>query len=126
MKIDQTAETGTGLTARITGIEPITATANLPGEVQGPALAITLGLENTGRSEVSLDTVVVTFTDSSGNPGNEMTTKPARPFSGVLKRGEAARAIYVFTVAKDKRDPITINVTLGGNVPVLTFTGKAA
>lgn len=126
VKIDETADSGTGLTAEITEIKAVTATANLPGEVQGPALAISLRLKNTGQERANLSAVVVTVADSAGNPGSEMSTKPARPFSGVLEPGETSRAVYLFTVPKDKRDPITLSVTLGGSVPVLIFTGKAA
>lgn len=123
VKLDETAQTGR-VQAELLRIQAITARASLPGEVQGPALAFTVRLENSGRSSVKLDAVVVTLTDSGGNPCTEMTAKPARPFSGVLRPGKSARGVYVFTIAKDRRKPVSLDLSLGGTVPVLSFTGE--
>ena len=91
----------------------------------GPALAITIDVSNTGDQAADLSTVVVTLLDSDEAPGNEMTAKPAKPLT---RQGRAparpVRGMYVFTVAKYKRNPITVNVSIS-DAPVLVFTGDA-
>jgi hypothetical protein len=122
--LDKPSDTGTGLTARIASVEPVNAKARLPGEVAGPALAITLTVTNSGTTSAPLDSVVVTLADSGNAPGNEMSAKPAKPFPAKVAPGNKATAVYVFTVPKNKRNPITVTATLG-DAPVLVFTGNA-
>jgi hypothetical protein len=74
---------------------------------------------------VDLSAVVVTLLDSEEAPGIEMSARPADPLSGALRPGKSTKGVYVFTVDKDRRNPITVNVTLAGAAPVLLFKGDA-
>jgi hypothetical protein len=102
----------------------MTAKAQLPGEVAGSALAITIDVTNTGSNSADLSTVVVTLLDSDDAPGSEMTTKPSDPVTGKVGAGKTARGVYVFTVPKNKRSPITVPISVK-DAPVLVFTGDA-
>jgi hypothetical protein len=124
VKLDKPAKTGTGLTAKVVSIKAATAKAQLPGEVAGPALVVTVDLTNTGSKSADLSAVVVTLLDSDEAPGSEMTTKPADPLTGKVGAGKTARGVYVFTVPKNKRSPITVTVSIS-DAPVLVFTGDA-
>lgn len=124
VKLDKPSQTGTGLTAELSSIKAIKAKAELPGEVAGPALAVTVQVTNTGAKAADLSTVVVNLAGSDQAPGNEMTAKPAKPFTGSLKAGGKATGVYVFTIAKDKRRPVTLTVSIS-DAPVLVFTGNA-
>lgn len=124
VKLDKPSKTGTGLSAELVRIRAIEAEAQLPGEIAGPALAITIEISNSGDQAADLSTVVVTLLNSDDAPGNEMSATPAKPFTGTLDPGDQVRGTYVFTVAKSKRNPITLNVTIG-EAPVLVFTGDA-
>ncbi|HEX8510952.1 MAG TPA: hypothetical protein VF635_15820 [Propionibacteriaceae bacterium] len=123
VRLDQPSVPAPGLRVEITRIRKIAARAQLPGEVAGPALALTVSIKNNSRATVDLSTVVVTLTDSGASPGNEMSAKPSKPFSGRLSRQQTATAVYVFTVPPDRRSPITVNITLAGEVPVLVYKG---
>ncbi len=122
--LDKPSSTGTGLTAELVSIKPINATAQLPGEVAGPALSITVKVTNRGSTPASLSAVVVTLLNSDDAPGTEMTATPAKPLGGSVKAGATAQGIYVFTVAKDKRNPVTVTVSIS-DAPVLVFRGDA-
>lgn len=124
VKLDKPSETGTGLTARLVTIKAVSAEAQLPGEVAGPALAITVEVANAASQAADLDSVVVNVLDADKAPATQMSTAPSKPFSGRVSAGEKARAVYVFTVPKDKRRPVTVTVSIR-DAPVLVFTGDA-
>lgn len=125
VKIDKPSTTGTGLTVELGRIRAIEAKAQIPGEVAGPALAVTVDVTNTGDKAADLSTVVVTLFDSDEAPGGEMTADPAKPLKGSLAAGKSTSGVYVFTVPKKKRSPITVTVSIR-DAPVLVFKGDAA
>jgi hypothetical protein len=122
VRLDKPGRTGTGLTARLTTIKAIDAKAQLPGEVAGPALSLSVEVSNTGAKTVDLNAVVVTVLDSDEAPGGEMSSAPAKPLKGKLSAGKTVRGVYVFTIDKNKRNPVTVTVSIS-DAPVLVFTG---
>jgi hypothetical protein len=124
VKLGKPSTTGTGLSGKVVSIKAMQAKARMPGEIQGPALAITVEVRNTRDKATDLSAVVVTLLDSDEAPGSEMSTDPAKPLAGKLAAGKSARGTYVFTVAKNKRKPITLSVSINDD-PVLVFTGNA-
>lgn len=122
--IKTTTNFGQEVVVEITEIKKIEVpSAGMPNEVQGPALAVTVKLINGTSKAVSLDSVVVEVIDSAEAPGGRMTGDPYDPLSGSLAAGTSASGTYVYTVAKDKRDPISIAVTLAAAEPVVLFRG---
>ena len=124
VKLDKPSATGNGLSAKVVSVKAIEAKAKLPGEIKGPALAVTVELRNTRDKATDLSAVVVNLLDSDQAPGSEMSTEPAKPFAGKLAAGKTAEGTYVFTVPKNKRKPITLSVSVNDD-PVLVFTGNA-
>jgi hypothetical protein len=125
VKLDKPSDTGEGATVRITSVKAINAKAQLPGEVAGPGVALTVVVKNSSAEPLNIGTVVVSLLDATGAPGNEMSSAPAKPFSGTLASGKTATGVYVFTVGKQRREPISVSVTLTGGAPVLVFKGNA-
>ena len=125
VKLDKPSTDGAGAVVRITDAKAIAAKAQLPGEVAGPGVALTLEVENESQRTVDLSAVVVTLLDSDSAPGVEMSAKPADPLSGTLRPGKTTTGVYVFTVDEARRSPISISVTLAGAAPVLVFKGDA-
>lgn len=95
----------------------------MPNEVPGPALAVTIELTNHTSEPVPLDAVIVEVLDAENAPGNRMTGDPYEPLTGSLPAAASTSGTYVYTVAKDQRDPITIVVTLTAADPVVLFQG---
>ena len=124
VNLDQPSSTGTGLRVQLISVSAVEADAQIPGEIAGPALAITIEVSNTGSRSADLSAVAVTVLNSDEAPGAEMTAAPAQPLSGRVAAKAKSRGIYVFRVPPDKRRPITVTITIG-DAPVLVFTGDA-
>ena len=125
VKLDRPSTTGTGLTVNLTSIDPVDAKAEQPGEVAGPGLAITITIRNTASKAADLSTLVVNLANSDDAPGTQMSAKPSNPLTGSVAAGKTRTGVYVFTVPKAKRKPVTVTVDIAG-APVLVFTGNAA
>ena len=122
--LDGTADFGNKISARLTEVKAVDATAKQPGEVAGPAVAVTVEVSNTSRQPIGLDTVSVTLADEAGNPGSPVSTDPAKPLSGVLTPGQQQSGTYIFTVPKNTRDRLTVSVSYSTGAPTVLFTGS--
>lgn len=118
------ADFGGQVTASLTNVTAIDATAQLPGEIAGPAVAITIEIDNASAAAIGLDTVTVDLTDGAGNPTLPMTADPAAPLSGVLSPGEKRSGVYVFTVPVDARNQMSLTVSYSTGSPTVLFTGS--
>lgn len=120
------ADFGGQVSARIAQVNGVQATATLPGEVSGPAVAVTVEITNSSAQAIGLDSVTVTLSDTAGNPASPISADPSAPLSGVLDAGAAKSGTYVFTVPTDQRNPISVTVTYSSGAPTLVFTGQVA
>lgn len=123
--LDQASDAGDGVRVEITRIDRLTAQAQGPGEVSGPALALTVRVENRSDAPLDLGNVVVTLTGADAAPGESISSEPADPLQARLLPGRTTSGVYVFTIGEDSRDPITVAVTLVGGGTVLLYTGPA-
>lgn len=114
-----------GVSVSIPGITSTTAQASGPGEVSGPALVVTVSVENTMPEPVDLSLVAVNMTDSAGSPGEGMIGEPAQWLEGTLEPGGSAEGTYVFAIDRDARAPITVTVSLGASITTAQFIGDA-
>lgn len=122
--LDKPASTGK-VVVRVVGLKAVEAKAKIPGEVSGPALAVTVKVLNNSKRPLDTQHLLVTIYDSKQAPGGEMTGAPARPMTGELKPGASASGVYLFTVPVSRRSPVTVNVALPTESPVLVFKGNA-
>ena len=106
-------------------VKAIDAKAKGPGEVSGPAVAVTVVLRNQSERRADLGAALVTLEDADGAPGGEILGPPAKPLPARLAAGKSASGVYVFTVGRQRRQPITVRVTLGSELPDLVFRGNA-
>jgi hypothetical protein len=123
--LTDTADFGGKVTAKIAEVAPIQATATLPGEVSGPAIAVTVEVNNGSADTIGLDSVTVTLTDSAGNVASNVTGSTGA-LSGALGAAGTAKGMYVFSVPADARNPVTVTVTYSSGAPTLVFTGAVA
>lgn len=122
--LDEQATAGPGVQVRLVSVRKVRATAQLPGEVAGPALAVAVSVDNRAAAAVTLDRVVVDLADASGAPGSPISTPPAKPLPATLAAGGAAEGTYVFTVPSNRQSTVTITVSLDPGQPVLVFRGR--
>jgi hypothetical protein len=120
------AHFNSAVTAKLTAVRSIIATAHGPGEISGPALEIGIRITNAGKRSIDLSNVVVNLTDATGVPGLRIAGEPAAPFRGALASGRSASGTYVFTVPVGKRSPISVTVSYTALAPVVLFVGNAS
>lgn len=113
---------GTGVSAQVTAVEPITAVATAPGDIAGPALAISLTLTNGSNDAVDTEYITVTANDATGAPASPVTGDQAHPFSGRIPPGASQNATYAFRIPADTATGALIVVSYRAGVPVATLT----
>jgi hypothetical protein len=121
--LDHAARLGNGVTVQLSQVRAMNATARMPGEVAGPAIAVTVKFVNKSAKAMSLDNVVLNVTGSDKSPGNQMSTAPAKPLSGTLAKGTSATGVYVFTLSTKHRDPVTVTAFYSTSAPTAAFVG---
>jgi hypothetical protein len=124
--LDQPAAVGDGVTASITSIEPIQGTGTGRGNVAGPALRVAVRIDNGTAKPVSLDGVTVGLTSGDDHtPASPLDDPSQVPFAGTVRPGDTADGTYVFSIAEDARDAVTVTVGYRAGAPILVFTGSA-
>lgn len=121
--LDQPGDFGNGVKVTLDKVDKITTTAQLPGEIAGPGVALTFSVENNTDNAVDLNAVVVDLADSTGTPAIAISAAPAAPFAGSVAAGARAAGVYVFTLSQGFADPAVISVTYSAQAPVVAFSG---
>lgn len=116
---------GSRVSAHIESIRAATTQARGPGEVSGPGLVVTVRIDNGSTKAIDLGNVVVALTGSTGAPASPMSADPAHPFTATLAAGSHAIGVYVFTIPKADRKPVTLRVSYTAGAPVVVFVGDA-
>jgi hypothetical protein len=123
--LDGTADFGGSVSATLTEVSAVDATARIPGEISGPALAVTVQIQNSSADPIGLDNVTVNLDTKDGTPASPITTEPAAPLSGVLLPGETRSGVYVFTLPAESRAGVGITVLYSTGAPIVLFQGDA-
>lgn len=112
---------------RLPAIEAIEGTAVGPGNITGPALRVTVRVENGTAEPVALGGVAVNLAyGPDRTPASPLDDPSRRPFATMVEPGESAEGVYVFTVPADQRDRVAIEVGYEAGAPLLLFTGPVA
>jgi len=123
--LDESAEVGGGVTARVTGIESLDVTAETPGEISGPAVAVTVSIENDGDEALDVSSAMVSLLAAGGELGMPTTSDPYRPFSGVIDAGASADAVYVFLLPDDARSAFDVSVQYRAGTTIARFVDES-
>jgi hypothetical protein len=120
---------GNGVSVRLVSVTEVTARASGPGEISGPALAVTVQVTDAGPAAVSLDALAVNvYGGAMGSPASRMRDGATQPLHGSLAPGHSEIATYVFAVPRAQRDQVTVTVALGAGPGSHTavFSGAVA
>jgi len=93
----QAVDFGDGLSATVESVEDVQLTAEGPGEVAGPGVAVRVSLRNGTSARVDLGGVLVSTTYADGAPGDPSTSAPSDVPTGVLEPGDSAEGTWVFS-----------------------------
>ena len=117
------AEIGQGVTVTLERVERVEAQASGPGEVSGPALALTVAVTNGGTGALTLDDVVVNLYGQDGAPGSLFSAEPrTRPLAGELAPGARATGTYVLSVPPADDGRLIVSVSVATDVATPLFT----
>ena len=113
-----------GLTARLARIEKVQGLSNLPGEIAGPSLRITVEYDNATAAAVDLRAAVVNvYTGAALTPAIMLSQPGAKPFPASVAAGQTAQGVFVFNVPTNARSQVRVEVDLANQGGVLLFQG---
>lgn len=122
--LNSPASQSNGIVAALPKIESIQGTGVGPGNVSGPAVRVTVQIQNGTGAPVALGGVGVNLYYGADNtPAPPLDDPSARPFDGMLDPGKAATGVYVFSLPEDQRGKVTVEVGYQAGAPLLLFTG---
>ncbi|TDN90827.1 uncharacterized protein DUF4352 [Microbacterium sp. BK668] len=115
-----------GVTVRIAEVSYAEETATGPGSFPGRAFArLSLQLTNGSPEPIDLGTSVLTVLDKDGQPVAPVYAEEAevRDFSGTLRPGSTATAVYAFAIPEESRSAITLVVDFDAAHTSAVFRG---
>jgi len=123
--LDGTAEVPAGPGVRVTSIEAVEGEAVVPGEIAGPALRVTVEVDNTTEDAIDLRTATVTLSYGDPlQPGNPISKPAGAAFPDSVEPGDDASGTFVFEVPKEQRNRVQIAVDLSIDDPIVAFEGS--
>ena len=118
------ATSAPGVTARLAKIDAVEARASLPGEVGGPALAVTVKVTNRTDDDLSLELGVVNaYYGPERTPAVSVASDGEVPFPASVAAGDSATGVYVFQIPEEAR-PVRVELDLGDGADVVVFKGR--
>lgn len=124
--LDQTAEPAEGVRVSLASITAISGQASVPGEVDGPALQVTVNVENANEDDALTDTLIVNvYYGPERTPAN-ILVRPRQDLPLSIAPGETAEGVYAFTVPEAVRGQIVVEVDLSVDLPVVLFEGAVS
>ncbi len=119
--VSETADLGQDVAVTITDVKSVTGVARGPGEVGGPAAALTVKVENEGQDPISLSNFGIAANDNAGTPAISLSGEPASPMSGSVGPGQSASGVYVFALPANHLNPLQISISYGAGSPTALF-----
>ena len=114
-----------GITLRVESLTAVDGQAALPGEIGGPAVSVTVVVDNASEQPFDLaGTVVNAYSGPELTPANGLSTGTSA-FPAEAPAGTTTTATYVFSVPADERDQVRVTVDTAVDLPTVVFEGAA-
>ena len=115
---------GNGVAVRVSKIETVDGEAQGPGEVAGPALRVSIEVENTSGEDVAMDLALTNlYYGKDRTPASTLSGPGANPLPGTLASGDRASGQFVFGVPARARNPLVVEFSLRADAPTILFEG---
>lgn len=123
--LDAPAPVAGSAQARVLSVEGITAEASGIGEIGGPAMLVTLEVDNPGAAPVALGSFSVSaYLGDAAVPASPVSSDERHaPLTGELAPGATARGAYVFSLRGDPGGVVSVSVLSGTDGPQVVFQG---
>lgn len=106
-------------------VEGVEGEANVAGETSGPALRVTLHLQNDSSNGINLDYVVVNaYSGADRAPAPTVMQPGGSPLAGTLAAGQSVDGVYLFTIPEADRTDVLFGVDYVAGQPTVTFRGN--
>jgi hypothetical protein len=116
-----------GVSVQITEVEAVRGVGRGPGEASGPALRVSVEVDNGSDEPVNLDLAQVNlFFGPDDAPAGELSGPGVRRFSSDLSSGEDTVGVFVFSVPTDARERVRVDFTYSTEAPRVIFTGAVS
>lgn len=122
--LDEPGDFDTGVTVALADIEAVQGVARARGEIDGPALKVTVEVRNGSGDPVSLDGLVVALSSGPDRTPASAFVDGSSPMVGELAAGSSATGDYVFAVPEDERDDVRVEISYTGTAPTVAFAGS--
>ncbi|WP_346621715.1 hypothetical protein [Blastococcus montanus] len=114
-----------GITGSLVSLEEFQADGNGPGNIDGPALRVTVRLVNDTGADLDLTGVSVDLLHGPDRTAaSPVEDRSHSPLTGVLPPGDAAEGVYVFGVPEEARGDVRVEVGPRPGAPVMVFIGS--
>ena len=119
------ADVDDGVVVRVSRIESVDGEAQGPGEVAGPALRVSVEVENSSGEDVAMDLALTNlYYGRDRTPASTLSGPGARSLPGRLASGKKASGRYVFGVPAKGRNPLVVEFSLQADRPTILFEGS--
>lgn len=122
-----TATFDPAVTVHVASIKAVTVKGRGPGELSGPAVAVTLVLVNGTSKPLDATNSVVTATyGASRTPAVDSSSSPSNPWRGTVAAGGTSSGTYVFLVPDKQRRSVQLTISYDPTKPVVLLQGNAS
>jgi hypothetical protein len=121
VKVGEPVDIKSDVQISIGGIKDVTVKARQPGEIAGPAAAVSVKVKNTSGKPFSLGGMVVTVSYHDGVPGDQTTAAPSKVLTGSLAVGKSAKGTYVFNVPSEYAATLHVEVSSDQSPTIVQF-----
>lgn len=122
--LDQPAEVGGGVSARIDSVQSVDVEALTPGEVSGPAVVVTITITNDGDEAIDVTAAMVSLIGTDDILGQPTTSDPYQPFAGLIEPGASGKGVYVFLLPEDAQGAFDVSVQYRAGTTIARFTDE--
>lgn len=121
----QKADLDQGVVVRVSKIETVAGKAQGPGEVAGPALRVSIEVENTSGEDVAMDLALTNlYYGVDRTPASALSGPGVSPLPGSVASGDRASGQFVFGVPAKGRNPLVVEFSLRADAPTILFEGR--
>ena len=122
--ITKPGDLGNGVVVKVAQVESVKGTAQGPGEIAGPALRVTISVNNGAAKALAMGSSVVNLYYGTGRiPAGPLSGPGAKQLTGSIRPGATATGTYVFGVPKNQRTHIEVEFSYTTDAPTVIFSG---
>lgn len=117
----QKAHFGGGVTVQVTAVKTFHSKFRFPGDIAGPAVAVSLVLTNGGRTSFPASGINVVAEYGKAVPAGPITDNGYKGFSGTFMPGSSKSGTYAFSVPSADVSSVLVYVAFRAGKPVATL-----